>query len=188
MALPSNAIAPGSPGRLLTPAGACNRLRDGKNLMSKSVERVRNALHAAGLLADIREMAGNTHTAAQAAEAAGCHLDQIMKSILFKGELGGGLGLFLTAGGNRVDPVKAGKVFGEDLVKADSDLIRSETGFSIGGVAPIGHLKPVRTFLDRRLLEFDVVWAAGGTPRHIFCIDPRDIQRITGSKVEDFLR
>jgi len=138
--------------------------------MGKSVERVRNALHAAGLVADIREMQGNTHTAAQAAEAAGCHIDQIMKSILFKGERSGELGLFLTAGGNQVDPVKAGMVFGEDLVKADAELIRSETGFSIGGVAPVGHRKPVRTFLDRRLLEFDAVWAAGGTPRHIFCM------------------
>ncbi len=155
--------------------------------MSRSVNRVRGALKAAGLEAEIREMPDNTRTAAQAAKAAGCHLDQIMKSIMFKGEQSGDLILFLTAGGNRVDPEKASAVVGEWPVKADADLIRSRTGFAIGGVAPVGHLSPIRTFIDRRLLEFDSVWAAGGTPRHIFCIDPHDIQRITGAEVAEFV-
>ncbi len=148
---------------------------------------MRNALKAAGLEADIREMPGNTRTAAQAAEAAGCHLDQIIKSIMFKGERSGELILFLTAGGNRVDPEKASTVVGELPIKADADLIRSQTGFAIGGVAPVGHLSRVRTFIDGRLLEFDSVWAAGGTPRHIFRIDPKEIQRITGAEVADFV-
>jgi len=154
--------------------------------MSKSLKRVSDALKAAGLVADIREMPGNTRTATQAAEAAGCHLDQIMKSIVFRGESSGEAILFLTAGGNQVDPTKAGAVAGERLVKADADLIRSQTGFAIGGVAPVGHLKPIRTYLDGRLLEFDRVWAAGGTPRHIFSIDPGEIQRVTGAQVADF--
>ncbi len=155
--------------------------------MSRSLKRVRNALRAAGLDADIREMPGNTRTAAQAAEAADCHLDQIMKSIIFRGERSGEAILFLTAGGNQVDPIKAGVVAGERLIKADADLIRSQTGFAIGGVAPVGHLNPIRTYLDERLLEFDMVWAAGGTPRHIFSIDPGEIQRVTGAQAADFL-
>ncbi len=155
--------------------------------MSRSLNRVRDALEAAGLEADIREMPGNTRTAAQAAAAAGCQLDQIMKSIVFKGERSGKIVLFLTAGGNQIDPVKAEAVVGERPAKADASLIRSQTGFAIGGVAPVGHTNPVRTYLDARLLEFDQVWAAGGTPRHIFCIDPREIQRITGAEVADFL-
>ena len=80
--------------------------------------------------------------------------------------------LFLTAGGNRVDADKAAALAGEPLGKADAALIRAQTGFAIGGVAPVGHLNPIRAFLDPRLTEFDVVWAAAGTPRHVFPMDP----------------
>ena len=124
--------------------------------MSKSLKRVRAALEAAGLPADIREV-GQARTAQEAADSVGCHLDQIAKSIIFRGEDSGEAVLFLTAGGNRVDASKASACAGEPLGKADAALIRSQTGFAIGGVAPIGHLNPIRAWLDPRLLEFDVV-------------------------------
>lgn len=108
--------------------------------MSKSLKRVRAALEDLGLVADIREMPGETRTAQQAAEAAGCALDQIAKSIIFRGQDSGTAILFLTAGGNQVDAGKASAVAGEALGKADANLIRAQTGFAIGGVAPVGHL------------------------------------------------
>ena len=133
--------------------------------MSKSLARVRAALEAAGLPADIREV-GQARTAQEAADSVGCHLDQIAKSIIFGAETSGTAVLFLTAGGNRVDAAKATALAGEPLGKADAALIRTQTGFAIGGVAPVGHLNPIRAWLDPRLLEFDVIWAAAGTPRH----------------------
>lgn len=153
--------------------------------MSKSLKRVQAALTAAGITPDIREV-GQARTAAEAAVAAGCHIDQIVKSIIFRGAADGHVVLFLTAGGNRVDAAKASAVAGEALGKADAGLIRAETGFAIGGVAPIGHINPVRAFLDPRLLDFSEVWAAAGTPRHIFAIDPHEIPRMTGAQAADF--
>jgi len=154
--------------------------------MSKSLKRVTRVLQEAGIAAEIIEMAEGTRTAEEAAAAAGCALDQIVKSIVFRGEADGHVVLFLTAGGNRVDPEKASALAGEALGKADAQLIRAETGFAIGGVAPVGHLREIRTFLDPRLLEFDQVWAAAGTPRHVFAADPREISRISGAQVADF--
>ena len=151
--------------------------------MSKSLARVEAALKDAGLAAEIREM-GDTRTAADA--AAGCEVDQIAKSIIFKGEDSGHVVLFLTAGGNRVDADKATALAGQPLGKADAALIRSETGFAIGGVAPVGHLTEIAAFIDPRLLEFDTVWAAAGTPRHVFAISPADLLRVSGARQADF--
>ena len=154
--------------------------------MSKSLARVRAALDAAGVAAEILEMADSTRTAEDAARAAGCAVDQIAKSIIFRGEDTGHVVLFLTAGGNRVDPAKATAVAGQPLGKADAALIRAETGFAIGGVSPVGHLKPVTGFFDPRLLDFDRVWAAAGTPRHVFAIAPGVLLEMTGAAVADF--
>ncbi|BAQ69325.1 prolyl-tRNA synthetase [Rhodovulum sulfidophilum] len=153
--------------------------------MSKSLKRVRAALEAAGITPDIREL-GQTRTAQEAATAVGCELDQIAKSIVFRGEQSNSAILFLTAGGNRVSDEKASALAGEPLGKADAALIRAQTGFAIGGVAPVGHLSPIRTFLDPRLLEFDTVWAAAGTPRHVFPLDAHALPGLTGAETADF--
>lgn len=149
--------------------------------MSKSLARVRAALAAAGEAAEIVEMPSSTRTAAEAAAAAGCALDQIAKSIIFRGADSGHVLLFLTAGGNRVDPAKAAGTAGEPIGPADAALVRAQTGFAIGGVAPLGHLTPLRAFWDPRLSDFDVIWAAAGTPRHIFAITPPRLLQITGA-------
>ncbi|MEJ2035440.1 MAG: YbaK/EbsC family protein [Maritimibacter sp.] len=154
--------------------------------MSKSLKRVRRALEDAGLAVEILEMAEGTRTAADAASAAGCEIDQIVKSIIFRGEADGRAVLFLTAGGNQVDAAKASALAGEALGKADAALIRAQTGFAIGGVAPIGHLSPIRAFFDPRLMDFDKIWAAAGTPRHVFAAEPHEILQISGAEVADF--
>jgi prolyl-tRNA editing enzyme YbaK/EbsC (Cys-tRNA(Pro) deacylase) len=153
--------------------------------MSKSLKRVTAALEAAGIDAKVLEV-GQARTAAEAAAAAGCHIDQIAKSIIFSGAQSGSAILFLTAGGNTVCADKATALAGEPLGKADAALIRAQTGFAIGGVAPVGHLNPIRAFLDPRLTEFDVIWAAAGTPRHIFPVSPADLRRISDAQQSDF--
>jgi prolyl-tRNA editing enzyme YbaK/EbsC (Cys-tRNA(Pro) deacylase) len=154
--------------------------------MASSLERVEAALAASGVDVRVVEMPGTTRTAQDAAREAGCGVDQIVKSIVFRGEGSGHALLFLTAGGNRVDAVLAAALAGEPVGKADADLIRAETGFAIGGVSPVGHLRPVRTWMDPRIMEFDTVWAAAGTPRHVFAIAPGDLVRITGAVVAPF--
>lgn len=154
--------------------------------MSKSLKRVKRTAQELNLSITVVETSMDTHTAAQAAESQGCHLDQITKSIIFLGETSNAAILFLTAGGNRVDPVKASRLANEPLGKADAALIRKQTGFAIGGVAPIGHLSPIRCFIDPRLSDFSEIWAAAGTPRHLFSIDPETLIRVTGAESGDF--
>ena len=154
--------------------------------MSKSLKRVQEALRAAGLDITPLEMPTLTRTAADAATAAGCHIDQIAKSIIFRGETSGQIILFVTAGGRQVDPACASDLCAEPLGRADAAHIRAQTGFAIGGVAPVGHLNPVRAFFDPRLLDFDLVYAAAGTPRHIFPIDPAVLLTISNAQKADF--
>ncbi|MCB6176912.1 YbaK/EbsC family protein [Rhodobacter sp. Har01] len=156
--------------------------------MSKSLARVRAALQASGLAAEPLEMPAETRTAVQAAAAAGCALDQIVKSILFQGLRSGRLYLFLTAGGNRVDEARAAALTGEPLGRADGQTVRDVTGFAIGGVAPLGHLSPLPAWIDPRLLDFPQVWAAAGTPRHIFPAAPGELARAAGAIRADFCR
>jgi prolyl-tRNA editing enzyme YbaK/EbsC (Cys-tRNA(Pro) deacylase) len=152
--------------------------------MSKSLARVMAAMQAAGVAGAPLEMPDETRTAEQAAAAAGCALDQIVKSIIFGGQRG--LYLFLTAGGNQVDAAKASALAGEGLGRADANQVRAVTGFAIGGVSPLGHLTPLPLWMDPRLLTYPTVWAAAGTPRHIFAISPAQLQQITGAIVADF--
>jgi prolyl-tRNA editing enzyme YbaK/EbsC (Cys-tRNA(Pro) deacylase) len=154
--------------------------------MSKSLKRVKAALDAGGVAVEVLEMAEGTRTAEDAARAAGCEIDQIAKSIIFRAEAHGTAVLFITAGGNRVDAAKASALAGEALGKADAALIRAQTGFVIGGVSPVGHLSPIRAWFDPRLLAFDTVYAAAGTPRHIFAVSPRDLLRLSGATEADF--
>lgn len=151
-----------------------------------SLDRVKAALAAAGLPDDIREMPDSTRTAAEAAASVGCALDQIAKSIIFKGLESGHVKLFLAAGGNQVDPARASALAGEPLGKADAALIRTETGFAIGGVAPVGHLTALPVWIDARLFDFATLWAAAGTPRHVFAIAPDTLARITGATRAQF--
>ncbi|WP_019953806.1 YbaK/EbsC family protein [Yoonia vestfoldensis] len=155
--------------------------------MSKSLTRVIRALEDHGVLITPLEMGDQTRTAQQAADAAGCAIDQIAKSVIFAGQNSGRAILFITAGGNQVDEGKASTVAGEPLAKADAALIRAQTGFAIGGVAPIGHLSPPRAFFDTRLLDFAQIWAAAGTPRHMFPIAPQQLLQISGAQIADFI-
>lgn len=154
--------------------------------MSKSLKRVKAALLDARVELDIVETGADTRTAAQAADVAGCHVDQIAKSIIFRCEASGTAILFLTAGGNRVSEPRASDLAGEPLGKADAALIRAQTGFAIGGVSPVGHLSPIRAFMDPRLTQFEAVWAAAGTPHHIFRITPDMLERLTGATIAEF--
>lgn len=154
--------------------------------MSKSLKRVRGALEAAGIPPDIRETA-LARTAADAAAALGCEVDQIAKSIVLRGEESGEALLFITAGGAQVDTHRAAALAGEPMVKADAALIRAQTGFAIGGVSPVGHINPTRKWFDTTLLQFDIVWAAAGTPHHVFGLAPDVMRDLSDATQADFV-
>ncbi|MGI3212404.1 YbaK/EbsC family protein [Roseovarius tibetensis] len=153
--------------------------------MSKSVRRVTRVLQEAGL--DIVPVEiGDATTARLAADLVGCDVAQIAKSVMLRGQDTGAAVLFVTSGAARVDDTRAATVAHEPLGKADAALIRAQTGFAIGGVAPVGHLTRPRAFFDPTLLEFAQVWAAAGTPRHLFAIAPRDLLWLSGADVAEF--
>jgi Cys-tRNA(Pro) deacylase len=145
--------------------------------------RVQAALTAAGVDATIQEFPASTRTAQEAADTVGTSVGQIVKSLVF---LAGGMPVMaLVSGVNRLDTRRLAELSGAEIGKADADAVRQATGYSIGGVPPIGFPAPIPTFIDRDLLQYDVVWAAAGTPRHVFPIAPQELVRITGGTVED---
>ena len=154
--------------------------------MSKSLRRVKAALAKLGLEDTICETAGAT-TAQMAADAVGCDVDQIGKSIIFQIEDTDQVVLFITAGGQQVDRSKAEAIVGETLTKADATLIRKTTGFAIGGVSPVGHKTPCPIYFDETLLKYDEIWVAAGTPNHVFSISPDLLAQKISAQVSDFI-
>ena len=154
--------------------------------MSKSLKRVAKEAAELSLNIDIIQLEVQTKTAAEAATAMGCKVDQILKSIIFLGADSQQCILFMTAGGKRVCTQKASILAREPLLRADAAIIRTQTGFAIGGVSPLGHINDVRKFMDETLLTFDNIWAAAGTPHSMFAIDPHALQSATGAVIGDF--
>lgn len=147
--------------------------------MSKSEARVKAAIEALGLDANILHMPASTRTAADAAIACNCDVAQIAKSMIFEGAETGALKLLIVSGAHQVDLDAAPQLFGEALIRADAKRVRKETGFAIGGVAPIGHLTAIETWMEDHLLEFPLVWAAAGTPSAVFSITPDALRTAT---------
>ncbi|MBI3976413.1 MAG: YbaK/EbsC family protein [Armatimonadetes bacterium] len=148
------------------------------------VDRVRAALQAVGVAAEIAEFPAGTRTAEDAARALGTTVAQIVKSLIFLAD--GRAILVLVSGSNRVDLGKLAAATGaRTIVKADADAVRSATGFAIGGVPPVGHRRALPAFLDRDLLQYDLVYAAAGTPRAVFSITPEALLRASGAQAVD---
>jgi prolyl-tRNA editing enzyme YbaK/EbsC (Cys-tRNA(Pro) deacylase) len=151
--------------------------------VENAVARVRNALLAHGHPDTIIAFPDGTRTAADAAAAIGCSVAQIAKSIVFRA---GDLAVVVIASGaNRVDASKLGAALGVRAKRAEADFVRQATGFAIGGVSPVGLLGPARVVVDADLLALDPVWAAAGSPRHVFRTSTAELLRMTGGRVAD---
>jgi prolyl-tRNA editing enzyme YbaK/EbsC (Cys-tRNA(Pro) deacylase) len=148
-----------------------------------SVERVRAALLAAGHPDTIAAFPEGTRSAADAAAAVGCDVAQIAKSIVFRA--GARAVLVVASGANRVDMGKVAAAIGQAVKRADGAWVRDTTGFAIGGVSPVGHLAPPILLLDADLMALGTVWAAAGSPQHVFRTTPGDLLRITGAAVAE---
>lgn len=151
--------------------------------MKPSVARVVAALSAAGLEVTIQEFAESTRTAEEAAAAVSATVGQIVKSLVFLA--GNDPILALVSGSNRADTAKLAHITGAAIRRADADTVRRVTGFAIGGVPPLGHATPLRTYLDRDLLRYATVWAAAGTPNAVFVLTPADLVHVANAEVVD---
>ncbi len=145
--------------------------------------RVRAALRQAGHDDTIMQFPAGTRSAADAAAAIGCGVAQIAKTIVFRADARAAL--VVTSGAVRVDIAKAAEAFGIPLAKADAAFVRQQTGFAIGGVAPVAHVSSCLILLDRSLLTQNPIWAAAGSPKHVFCTSADWLGRLTGAAFVD---
>jgi len=143
--------------------------------LPKSARRVARAADALGLEITVQVLEESTRTAEEAAAACGCSVAQIVKSLIFRSGCTGDPLLMLVSGANRVHEKRTSRRIDDTLARADADFVRAVTGYAIGGVPPFGHATNIATFMDETLLEADIVWAAAGTPRSLFSVDPRQM-------------
>ncbi len=142
--------------------------------------RVRDALRSAGSSADIVETVEASPTAAAAAAQLDVEVAQIANSLIFDAD--GQPVLILTSGAHRVDTDHVARVIGaHSLQRASATFVREATGQPIGGVAPLGHPHPVRTYIDVALGQWPVIWAAGGHPHYVFATSFDELRRLTGA-------
>lgn len=154
-----------------------------KKNLNQSAQKVQAALQDMGLSLQVVELPGSTRTAIDAAQAVGCQVEQIVKSLIFKSKHSERPILVLASGPNRVDERRIEVLIGEPLGKADADFVRIHTGFVIGGVPPIAHIEKLETFIDEDLLSYQELWAAAGTPHAVFRLSPLDLVKMTEGKV-----
>ncbi|HEY4373155.1 MAG TPA: YbaK/EbsC family protein [Burkholderiales bacterium] len=146
-----------------------------------SVQRVAAALEGSGARIVVTEEAA--HSAAQAAQVLGCELGQIAKSIIFRSKETDRVVLVVTSGANRVDEKRVMEAIGEKIGRADADFVKQRTGFSIGGVSPLGHLTPAITLMDEALMAYAEVYPAAGHPNTMFRIAPAQLAQLAQAKV-----
>jgi prolyl-tRNA editing enzyme YbaK/EbsC (Cys-tRNA(Pro) deacylase) len=150
--------------------------------LSPSAQKVQDALDLHGIQLEVMELPASTRSAAEAAAAIDCHVEQIAKSLVFKTKNSNRPILVIASGPNRVNEERLALLAAEQVGKADADFVRETTGFAIGGVPPVGHSSPLTTFIDEDLLQFGEIWAAAGTPNAVFRLTPGELVRITNGR------
>ena len=151
--------------------------------LSTSAQRVQDALTALGMPCRVVELPASTRTSQEAAEAVGCTVGQIAKSLIFRGAQTNKPVMVMASGANRVSEARLAELIGEPTAKADAAFVRTHTGFAIGGVAPVGHPAQLEIYIDADLLQYAEIWAAAGTPNAVFALTPADLQTMTGGQV-----
>ena len=150
--------------------------------LSNSAKRVQEYLSTNGFAFEVKELPGSTRTAQEAADSIGCSVAQIAKSLVFKEKITDRPILVIASGSNRVDVKKIQRTLGINVGIADGKFVKERVGYAIGGVPPVGHNEPLETLLDRDLKNYDVIWAAAGTPFAVFQLKPADLDSLTKGK------
>jgi prolyl-tRNA editing enzyme YbaK/EbsC (Cys-tRNA(Pro) deacylase) len=160
---------------------------DTEPTVHRNVQRVIDAGAELGLEVRPHRFPEGAKTAVDAANAIGCDVAQIVKSLIFA--VDGEVVLAYVSGVNQLDERKLALAAGGlECQRVDADLVREKTGYPIGGVPPIGHVSELRVFIDPDLLRHDVVWAAAGTWHDVFPLSPAELQRVSGGTVVDLKR
>ena len=155
--------------------------------LPEGVQRVAKALQEKGHPHAPQMLDDAARTAQQAADALGIAVGQIAKSIIFRRKQDDAAVLVVTSGDRRVDEKKVEALVGE-VGRADAEFVKSRTGFTIGGVAPVAHATPPVTLIDRELFRFAEIWAAAGHPRAVFKLKPQDLEALTQAPVADVVQ
>jgi prolyl-tRNA editing enzyme YbaK/EbsC (Cys-tRNA(Pro) deacylase) len=154
-----------------------------ESVLSGSAQKVQEALNRHGVTCEVVELPGSARTAQEAAQAIGCRVEQIAKSLVFQGKTSKRPVLVVASGANRVNEKKLRDLLSEPVRKADAQFVRERTGFAIGGVPPVGLLSPMEIFIDEDLFKYADIWAAAGTPHAVFKLTAGDLVKITQGKV-----
>jgi len=155
--------------------------------LSESAQKVQNALNRHGVTCEVVELPGSTRTAQEAAQAIGCRVEQIAKSLVFRGKTSNRPILVVASGVNRVNEKRLRDLLSEPVRKADAEFVRKHTGFAIGGVPPAGLSEPMEIFIDEDLFKHEEIWAAAGTPHAVFKLTAADLIKVTQGKVVKIL-
>jgi len=151
--------------------------------LSSSAQKVQDILKERGFSSRVVELPDSTRTAREAAQAVGCRVEQIVKSLVFKGQNSNKPLLVVASGSNRVNEQRLSELAGEPIEKADADFVRRRTGFVVGGVPPLGHTEQLEIFIDQDLLQYEQLWAAAGTSHAVFQLSPSELKAMTGGRV-----
>ncbi|HEV8437817.1 MAG TPA: YbaK/EbsC family protein [Methylomirabilota bacterium] len=151
--------------------------------MKPAAVKVRSAIRQLGLEREVIELPVDARTSQQAADALGVSVGQIAKSLVFTVNLSPIL--VVASGANRVDEDKLEALAGGAVRRADPDTVKQATGYSIGGVAPLGHPLPLPVFIDADLLGYELIYAAAGVPDCVFPLTPGELVRATGGRIVD---
>ena len=151
--------------------------------LKASAAKVQQALTENGLDCQVIEMAVSTRTSQEAADAVGCTVGQIVKSILVKTKKTRLPVMILASGANRINLKTVADRLGESVRMADPDFVREKTGFVIGGVPPLGHAEKIDILMDEDLFAYEEIWAAAGTPNAMFKLTPWQLTQITAGEV-----
>lgn len=151
--------------------------------LRKSAGRVQEELDRFGLALTVVEMRESTRTSQEAADAVGCRVGQIGKSLIFRGKRTDEPLLVIASGANRVNEKRVGEIAGEPISKPDAEYVLAKTGYAIGGIPPVGHTQKIRCLIDEELFGYEEIWAAAGTPNALFRLTPAQLLAITGGQV-----
>ncbi|MCA1294590.1 YbaK/EbsC family protein [Paenibacillus sp. alder61] len=151
--------------------------------LKESAQLIQNRLKEMGYPHIVKELPENARTAQEAADAIGCEVARIAKSILFRLKGADRPLLVIASGVNRINEGKIAALLQDELGKADADYVRKHTGFVIGGVPPLGHPGPISTWIDEDLLQYEEIWAAAGHPKAVFKLTPQELLQMTNGKV-----
>ena len=146
-----------------------------------AIDRFIGEAEASGLDIEVQRYPDGTRTAADAAAAVGCKIDQIVKSLVFMADVRPIL--ILCSGARRVDEEKLAEYIGTEIRIAGASEVRAATGYAIGGTPPLGHTVPLKTVVDPHLMEFEEIWAAAGPPDSVFPIKPKELVKATSGAV-----